>query len=384
MSKIIQLASQYLTDKDLRDLFAGKEIPKTKLLKIGNRRGILMSSNDDIEDVQNYLCSQIFSFSTVERISSELNIADNISKEKTRQVLGELDAEKIKDAIEETFKARTSFKENYKITPISGKDNSYNVEVSFVELNLKSATPLQRIQRVFTIELENTPGSLDIRFSGIERAGEVVRQLVRALPYKDKDKSTQRIISLHDVRDSAARIAFFFDIIQNVEGFTLLDVKEIHMEHRLPDEEEDDEEEGGEETKEESAESEAIKGLLRKAALNGKAVHTTDFYDQLKDSGYYIGSIVWTAQEIGGDHRIAEFACSFDDPVYANEFNFAVRRVIKPNVDKGKKKPKGVPPDMAKIKRALEKAAYSAYAKVEESLENSNTGSDSQPEEEKK
>jgi len=367
MSKIIQLASQYLTDKDLRDLFAGKEIPKTKLLRIGQRRGLLMSCNDEIEDVQNYLCSQIFCFSTVEKISSELNISDNSSKEKTRQVLGELEADKIKEAIETTFKARSSLKEHYTITPIPGKENSFNIEVSFVELNLKSATPLQRVLRPFTIELECSPDSLDIRYSGIERAGEVVRELVRALPYKDKEKCTQRIISLREVRDSASRIAFFFDIIQNVEGFTLVDVKEIHMEHRLPD---DEEEEGSEEEEntDESAESETIKGLLRKAALNGKAVHTTDFYDQLKDSGYYIGSIVWTAQEIGGDHRTAEFACSFDDPVWANDFNFAVRRVIKPDVEKGKKKSKGIPPDMPKIKRALERAAYSAYAKVEESL----------------
>jgi hypothetical protein len=198
---------------------------------------------------------------------------------------------------------------------------------------------------------------LDIRYSEHPHGKEIVRKLIDNLPVKAEQKTTERQVSLWSVRDPLKRIKFFTAIINGINGFILSGVTDLHVDCRLPEEEDPSAEEDDDRKKKE----EKLVGLVKHAVLSGDSLLNSELYADLKNSGYYIGSIVWTANETGGDQRQIEFYAGFKDEILATDFVFDIRRVAKRDKDGNYGKAERTQPiDRISLLKLVETAAYTA------------------------
>jgi hypothetical protein len=364
MSKFVHQASYYLDDKDLSDLFEAQNVAQRFLLKLARRRGLFLSEKASREELVHALCMAPISREEVNAIAEAVNTEDRESRQMTKQLIGRQDPavasalERVKSWLEERGEVASLTKTG---------ENCYKLECRFVEVQPQRARPLQRIERLVTIEVEIVAGRVDIRYSEHEHAKAIVKRLSDEIPVKVPSARSERSVSLWSVRDAQTRIKFFTELINGVDGFVLAGVSDLHLDRRFPG----DGEASGEEVKGEKADKrkKELEGLVKHAVLFGDSLLKSEFYLELTDSGYYISSVKWTANEAGGDQRQVEFYAGFRDPIEATDFLFDVRRVAKRDKagDYGKaERPHAL--ERPVLLKLTEAAAYQAMERVEQKV----------------
>lgn len=355
MSKFVQHASYYLDDKDLSDLFKAQNVAPRFLLRFARRRGLFLSDKTPKEEIVRALCMAPISWDDVNAIAEAINTEDRETKQMSTQLTSGVDFDGVPAALD---KVKTWLEDNREIPTLTKTgENSYRLDIRFVEVEPQRTRPLQRIEKQVSIELEKADGRLDIRYSEHRHAKEVVRKLVQEIPTAQEKEKSERQVSLWSVRDSLARIKFFTELINGISGFILSGVTDLHVDRRFPEEDQ----EGGEEEESVKEKNEKLVGLVKHAVLSGDSLLNSEFYLDLRDSGYYIGNIVWTANETVGDQRQVEFSAGFKDPILATDFVFDVRRVAKRNKDGDYGKlERNQPVDRPHLLKLVETSAYQA------------------------
>jgi hypothetical protein len=366
MSKFVHHASYYLDDKDLSDLFEAQNVPSRFLLRFARRRGLFLSEKASKEELVHALCMAPISWDEVNAIAEAINTEDRDSRQMTKRLAGDIDFEAVPSALERVKAWLEGKGEVPTLTKIG--ESSYKLECRFVEVQPQRTRPLQRVERQVTIEVEIVDGRVDLRYSEHEHARAIVRRLADEIPSRATTAKSERSVSLRSVRDPQTRIRFFTELINGIEGFFLSGVSDLHLDRRFPEENETDrhdaEEVGTNKRKKE------LEGLVKHAVLFGDSLLKSEFYLELRDSGYYIGSVKWTANELGGDQRQVEFYAGFKDPIEANDFLFDVRKVAKR--DKAGDYGKGERPHALErpvMLKLVEVAAYQAMEAIEQEVE---------------
>ncbi len=358
MSKFVHHASYYLDDKDLSDLFEAQNLPPRFLLRFARRRGLFLGDKTAKEDLIRALCMAPISWEDVGTIAEAINADDRDTNQMTVQLTAGVDFDGLPGALE---RVKGWLEANREI-PVLTKtgENSYRLEVRFVEVQPQRTRPLQRVERHVTVEVEQVEGRLDIRHSEHPHAKQIVRRLVAEIPNKQEEEKRERTVSLWSIREPLLRIKFFTDLIDGVEGFTPSEVTDLQVDRRFP------EQDGTDDDDARLADEERITGLVKRAVLSGDRLLNSQFYYELRDSGYYIGSIKWLANELGGDQRQVEFSAGFKDPILATDFVFDVRRVARREKDGSYgKAERNQPVDRPRLLKAIEAAAYQAMEGLE-------------------
>ena len=350
MSKFVHHASYYLDDKDLSDLFETQNLAPRFLLRFARRRGLFLSDKASKEDLVRALCMAPISWEDVAVIADAINADDRDTNQMTVQLTSGVDFEGLPGALE---RVKTWLEANQEVPTLTKTgDNFYRLDVHFVEVQPQRTRPLQRVERHVTIEVEQIEGRLDIRHSEHAHAKKIVRKLVAEIPNEQDEKKCERTVSLWSIRDPLLRIKFFTDLIDGVAGFALSEVTDLQVDHRFPEQDGTDEEAARQD------DEERIAGLVKRAVLSGERLLNSQFYYELRDSGYYIGSIKWVANEVGGDQRQIEFSAGFKDPILATDFVFDVRRVARREKDGSYgKADRNQPVDRPRLLKAIETAS---------------------------
>jgi hypothetical protein len=366
MSKFVQHASYYIDDKDLSDLFKAQHVAPRFLLKFARRRGLFFSEKSEKDNLIRALCMAPISWDDVNVIAESINTDERDNKQMTTQISGGIDFDGIQPALERVKSWLEADRNVPTLTKTS--ENTYKLEVRFVELQPQRTRPLQRVEKQVTVELERVGGRLDIRYSEHDHAKEIVRKLVDEIPTKEEKEKSERRVSLWSIRDPLARIRFFTELINGVEGFILSGVTDLHLDRRFPVEEDDDIDNDDDVASTRTKEEQLV-GLVKHAVLTGDSLLNSEFYLDLRNSGYYIGNIVWTASETGGDQRQVEFYAGFKDAILATDFVFDIRRIAKRDKDGNYgKAERHQPVDRPRLLKLLESAAYESLERLEKSL----------------
>jgi hypothetical protein len=106
-----------------------------------------------------------------------------------------------------------------------------------------------------------------------------------------------------------------------------------------------------------------VKALVRKVALSGQSLLTSEFYQQLRSTGYFITHITWRSKETGGLGLVAELIAEFTDPVNASGFTFDVKKILprEGTDDTRKTASELLSPHRTRLRRLIENAAYIAF-----------------------
>jgi len=370
MGSFIQLSRYYFDDKDIADLLSHPAFTQRSLVQIACEQGVFVHRDDSIDDLIFYLRRFAFDWTTLQSVAKRINTGENQERRMPYRIGADLATDAIIHALDKTKEKRGDAKrETYKVTQTTG--GLIDVDVAYMHLDPTRMLAMQREERHIHIEIENVGGKVEIHYNNNERADEIVEQFVSFIRGAVDENLPATKIELQPVRDPAQRTKFFLDLMHNIEGFRVTDVKDLKVDHRFPepkstatDEGETEEESEGDE---ESEESEAVKGLVRNAILHGESLLTSELYARLRETGYYITSATWTAQETTGDERVVDFTAGFGDPVKATGFAFDVLRVLRRNV-KGENDRTASSFQLFEKKRLQTRLAESCYAAYEKAI----------------
>ena len=163
MSKFVQHASYYLDDKDLSDLFKAQHVPPRFLLKFARRRGLFLSEKASKNDLVCALCMAPISWDDVNAIAEAINTEECDVKHMSTQLTDGFDLDGLPSALE---RVKTWLEGNREVPTLTKtSENSYRLEIRFVEVQPQRTRPLQRVERHVTIEVERVGERLDIRCS---------------------------------------------------------------------------------------------------------------------------------------------------------------------------------------------------------------------------
>ena len=129
---------------------------------------------------------------------------------------------------------------------------------------------------------------------------------------------------------------FFTSLISELDGYKLNDVMDIKVESKLhdpaPNLTETDEDEETSEPKENIDEAVArvrMLSVVENIILKGSLLLNSAEYQQLRQKGFYITSIVWTAKQTEAPYDVIELDAGFDHPREGTGFRYNVRGVYR-------------------------------------------------------
>jgi hypothetical protein len=378
MANYLNPSRYYLDDKDIADLVAGGDVSNRFLLSLLRRRGIFLpepSKNWPREELVKLFARQLFTWAEVNEINKETSSADREEKVEICKLTGVPAGLDIHAVLTELQTNRASSKnEAYVLSKKA--DGTTAVSVIYTELDPFLARPFQKRERALDIEIQTSGSELTIRYSSNQRASQIVEVLAGIIFEKDPTAIEATRIEFPGLKEPMLRTEFFSQLMEKVSGFKILDVQDVKVDNRLQDEtskgsEDNDDEEIDNETDEDVSANQVqvVKGLIKKAVFTGVSVLTSDIYQQLRESGYFISSINWKALEISADHEV-ELRAEMADPIRFSDFRFDVSKITPLAADSEAFKKSLYDVKRSYIKR-MQEAAFAAKKVVETKLQQS-------------
>jgi hypothetical protein len=366
MSKTALLARTFLNDKDVYDMLKSGSFSKQGLLRFLRGWGVLLSSNDEWEDIARYVSTMSLGWDDVYALAAQCDSADRIPRGSTKRVLGVWDDDVVDNLIAEGKKAFSNG--GRQVWTPEKQGDKLKITISDIITNHSVAKFGQRTEISTEVVIEKTAKGFTIRNQQIEASTNAAQWLFKKLSELSKKPAVQEKIELTGVRDPVLRSEFFMKLHRGLKGYRPVDTLDVKIDRRLPTVGEDgDADKDGVPDFEE--EEEQIKGMVKCAALSGTQLLTSDLYQRLKSSGFYICSLTWTAIESKGDRKI-DFEAGFGKPVEATNFSYGVKRVH-PTVkeqEEGATLGELLRREGSKHSQAVEEAAYETMAFISKKL----------------
>ena len=323
MSKYIQLSRYYFSDKDLADVLSEPAFSERVLLQLGRQRGFFFSPLENKRKLVHLLSRIPLDWDALKDLAERLNSDALDKKRSTRRIENFGDLDVVNKMLTE-LKNERGPKQEEVYTIRKKSENVFVVDVSYIDIDTSKARAFQRTESHSTIELEKIENRIEIRFSHDERSREIVQALFDKLRASVNTPLETVDIELTGVRDPALRSHFFVNLRQKVKNFRPIDVLDLAFDRRLPEVLEKTDKEG---EPKETGEQEEIKTMVRRAAFSGQGLLSSDLAQKLRETGYFITRIKWSAKETEGEERLVEFESGFDDPIMATGFFYELKKV---------------------------------------------------------
>lgn len=368
MSKYIQLSRYYFSDKDLADVLGDPAFSERRLLHLGRQRGFFFSPLEKKKQLVHLLSHVPFDWDGLKDLAERLNSDEREKKSSTRRLEDFNNLDAVNKALNE-LKTERGVKEQEVYNIQKKSENVYRVDVAYTDIDTSKARAFQRTEAHSTIELEQVGNRLEVRFSHDDRSREVIQALFEKLKASLNKELKTMDIELTGVRDPALRSQFFVNLRQKLKDFRPVDVLDLSFDRRLPEEAE--KAESKEDESEETEDQAEIKTMVKKAAFSGQGLLSSELTNKLRETGYFISKIKWSAKETTGDERLVEFESGFDNPVMATGFFYDVKRVYPRDDPEDKKKSQAelLRAERPRLKNILADAAFVSLNELNAQIE---------------
>ena len=368
MANFIQLARFYFNDKDIEDILGNPRFSSRMLLQIARQRGIFLSPDDTKEEVVRYLSLQHFDWKGLTALTTRLNRDESEERRATVQLENVASLDAIEVAVSAEKPDLEKDRQAIKVAKVGGR---IVINGTYTDIDPTRSRAMQREERQYHVEVEMENGTVKAQYTHSGKAADLIARIVKRLQADDSTKQTSlKRISLSGIKDAALRTDFLLRLRSGMAGFRALDVLDLNVDHRFEPEKAVAYEKSqvSEESTEDSdtAEEAEIKSMVRSAALHGNGLLTSEFYQRLREKGYYIYKVVWTGRELAGEGRVMEFEAGFDDPVRADGFSYDVKRVLPTDAEKeeGRTQHELLMADRPRVRRIIADAAYAAFDSI--------------------
>lgn len=361
---IYQPSKYYADDKDVHDILSSPKLSPKALIALCRERGIFLSEESLRDELVHYASMLPFSWTQIQEVMAAVQREDREEKITTCKIDVGANVDEVRQAIELVRDIRKEPRsEHYSIT--QGKDGRVKIKVNYTEPDFQKARLIQRREREVVLEVEKKGAQYEVRHTQNERANEIITQILEQLtPANSEQKPVRSSIELSGVKNHEHRTQFFVNLIGEMEGFQLREVRDLKVDHLekdpgVPAASDEDE-------VKEKFEREQLRSLVRKVALSGENILISPQYQQLAKDGFFISKAVWTSVETVGAGRLFEFEAEFRDAANAANFAYQIRGVYNRNQDGEIESTKSELSEAEKsmLKDCLEATAYGAVERV--------------------
>jgi hypothetical protein len=369
MGKYLQLSRSYFDDKDMSDILSNGVFNQRFLLSFARSRGIFIGHKENRDNIIKYISRWGYSWRELLSIADRINSDDHEERQSTRRVEGVDSTEQVEQVIKQIQDDRGSrLKEVYTVRKCD--DYTFEIQVTHIDIDPSKQKAFQRRQVTSKFEIQKVGDRIDVRHNQNDKCKEIASQLIASLKkLANKDLKTTTI-ELTGIRDHVKRTAFFLALTNKVKDFRHIDVLDLKVSNRFPDvDKKEDNGEASEDDKEhqETQEEAEIKSMVKHAALSGQGLLTSDLYKKLRETGYFITNVAWSAREVNGEARLVEFIAGFGKPVEATDFYYDVKKIYPRDDPKDREQTQAelFGKERPRLRRLLEAAAYDSLEEVQ-------------------
>jgi hypothetical protein len=320
------------TDKEIFDLLSASKqsITDVILLDIARERGIFYSPSESRDVLINRLSLLPYGHADLETILDHRATTQRTEKRSSITLRGAISMEDIRAVCGEYREAAPA---DEKVATRQEGTNKFTATVNYSELDYSKTRLLQRREKEADVEFVVKDNETTIRIPANPKAREIVETLREALGRRANRDVEADEIELSALTTPEERTTFFTSLITGMSGYTLSDVKDVKVESRLNsasadlDIPEDDEADADSDT--DLAARRAMLAIVENIALKGSLLLNSAEYQQLRQKGFYITNIVWTAKQNEAPYDILEFDAGFEYPREGKGFKYNVRGVYR-------------------------------------------------------
>lgn len=300
----------YKNDKNILDALVQQTPGKKSIQNHLKDRGILLSVEDDKEDIAHYIAPWFTSFFDQKYIVDERSGGSSAKRFSNTELLVEYDKETLQDILTE-IKQDSSLGLNINIT---SHENTIVAKEAYVKPDFSKNVLSQNQPKTAEIEIIKTnENTILIRTNNDEQARKISSALKNKIREKNKDNYEEFLISFASITDPDTRTQFFQDLINNIEGYKTTDMKSVYVSKSdLKNDNEVDEEK---------------LSFIKKVMLNGGSVHQSKELTTLLEAGFYITRIEWTMESISSTGDKIDLYAEFRDTTNCSDFIYALQHV---------------------------------------------------------
>jgi hypothetical protein len=366
----------FADDKDIYDLLltAKRTLSPDHLLALARKRGIYLSRQLSRDSLIDYLRALTYNWPQLKDLVAATDTPDRRERSTYTDVQGAIDKELLQKSIEHLRKERNETRgESVKVT--SSKDGSYALSVEYSEPDYSKTRLFQRTKKNLRVDIEMHADGMRLRHQDNARAQEIVDKLLSTV-IESPDKTPISRIDLSGIREPRLRTQFFIHLMTKMETFRLEDVCFMDVATIAPEESNDvaddqglesDDSDAGDADVDDDVEGKLTQsqvqmiGVVKKAALEGTNLLTSNEYQAFAKSGFFISRSSWFAIEQSGQGRRVEFDARFSDSQNANGFGYRVISVFEPiKGGRFRKLPPSPAKDNSELSRRIEDTARAA------------------------
>lgn len=305
----------YASDKNLFDALNEHKVDSPTIMKLFQRRNIIVSKKTPREDLAAYFSRLTHDYDDHKNIADRLGVSPRRERITSMDVKGISDITQVQTSVE---KIKQELEKNGDVVHISrdGDNMSIGVQYTTIDYRLNEFSQVQT--RDGTIEFEKTPDGYVVRNTQNEYLANVRESLLGNIETTNKAPLEKVVVSLLDVTSPKLRSKFFHELATSLAGYTLRDVTDVYVYKSKPEIDEED-----------AAEEDHTDTHIERVLLRGNGVTRSELLNELLDEeNYYIIKIGWTAAETMGAGHVYDIEAVFAQPKDCTGFSFILSGVF--------------------------------------------------------
>jgi len=345
-------ALYFASDKNVFDALVQKhKVDAQTLTTLFRNRNTIVSKATDREVLADYFSRLTHDYYDHKLISEKIGIAPRRERSTTVELVGELDVNDVRSAIEELKREIIESGDN---AYISRDSDNFSLTIQYSRFDYKKSEFAQLVVKDAVIEFTKTENGYSIVSPQNDFTNEIRDEIVSSITTQAPTQIEKFIVTLFDKPSPQIRTKFFIDLVDGLDGFSKRDVTDVYVYKPKPSDEDKDD-----------LTSDEDETHIEKVLLRGNGVNRSGILNDLVSSDtYFIVKICWLTKRVLGNGDIYKLEASFADPKDCHKFSVLLKSVH-PNID-GKFPRSRTPlkPEIDELSKAIETSAKKAMLAI--------------------
>ena len=309
---------------DLYNALSSKKqkITKEFLITELRKKGILISSSLTREEIIDLYSKLTISFSECDNLMLRMQSEGKKDKWGVKQIV--VDENFDLNEFKEIFDNETTTPDE-KANIYAEGENKYICDYVYSEFDLSKNPMFQKVKREAIIEISLEGNKLNLRFNSNDRMKKKLKNVKKIIEKQTKNTPEEIEIDFSTFPKITILTDFLIRLIENIEGYNVVNVKNVKLNFPKVKLEDDDKEDLDDED-ENTTENTEIGSQILKAIFGGESLLVSPRYKDFIANGYYLSSIVWQLEKSKTiDEEKFEVEALFQDTTNGTNFIYNSR-----------------------------------------------------------
>lgn len=351
----------YATDKNVFDALNLHKIDTSTVIKLFQRRNILVSKKTQREELAKYFSRLSHDYYDHQNIAARLGVISRRERITSMDVIGTGETDDLHHAMSQL---KQEVENQGDVIQVTRNGDNISIHIQYSEIDYKRSEFSQVQVRDGTIEFVKSEDGFIIRNTQNEYLNDLRDSLLSKIEKISQSPLTKVTVSLFGIPSSKLRSKFFHELANSLPGFKRKDVTDVYVFKAKPATEDNDDQSPDPDTH------------IERVFLRGNGVSRSQLLNDLLDEeNYYIIKMGWTTAEIMNNGDVYDIEAAFTDPADCALFSFILSGVY-PRED-GKISSRRRPPttnEIDKISRVIETKARELVVALQTEYSNLSTG----------